>query len=69
MVVIMTAALVKVLNYHFMVDAIARLIEFDPMKIKNVSKSQPIALNLVKLFAAVVQRLIISNQIYRNLIF
>ena len=69
MVVIMSAALVKVLNYHFMVDAIARLIEFDPMKIKNVSKSQPIALNLVKLFAAVVQRLIISNQIYRNLIF
>ena len=69
MVVIMTAALVKVLNYHFMGDAIARLIEFDPMKIKNVSKSQPIALNLVKLFAAVVQRLIISNQIYRNLVF
>ena len=66
MAALLIAALVKVWNYHFMDDTIAQLISFDPMKIKNAFKSQPIALNLANLFAAVAQMLIISRQIYRN---
>ena len=69
MAALLIAALVKVWNYHFMDDAIVQLVNFDPMKIKNAFKSQPIALNLAKLFAAVAQMLIISRQIYRNLVF
>ena len=69
MAALLIAALVKILKRHFMGDAIVRLVNFDPMKIKNAFKSQPIALNLAKLFAAVAQMLILSHQIYRNLIF
>ena len=58
-----TAALVKILSYHFMGDAIAQLAEFDPMKIQNAFKNQPIALNLVEAFVALVQLPTISQQI------
>ena len=65
----MIAALMKILNYHFMGDVIVQLINCDPMKMNNVFKNQSIALNIVQLFAAVAQMLIISHQIYRNLFF
>ena len=49
-----TAALVEILSYHFMGDVIAQLAKFDPMKIQNAFKNQPIALNLVEAFVALV---------------
>ena len=60
---LMIAVLIKILNYRFMDDVIARLIEFDPMKMKNALKSQLIALNLAEAFVVVAWNLIILHQI------
>ena len=59
----MIAVLIKILNYRFMDDVIARLIKFDRMKIKNALKSQLIALNLAEAFVVVAWNLIILHQI------